>query len=287
MMLLLDAALHSFVLGTAVWIALKAIRADNPHVEMMVWQLVLVGSLVMPLLLPWTTVRLPDWPRPALTDDRSDNTFVPHAEQQPAAAPHVPDAGTARPEPSAPSADPAPLPAGSPAEKSNSATPGPLLAASDWMMLVTGLYVLISGTLLLQLLTGIVLILRLSRTARPFRADWTAGAHVRVSPSVIMPVTFASTILLPVDCETWDALKQRAVMSHEKSHIDRNDFYWRLLAALHRVLFWFNPLAWWLVHRLGELMEMLSDDAAIEQLEDAPAYAEILLDVARNVRALR
>jgi hypothetical protein len=52
-------------------------------------------------------------------------------------------------------------------------------------------------------------------------------------------------------------------------------------------VFWFNPLAWSLVRRLGELMEMLSDDAAIEVLGDAPAYAEILLDVAGNVRPTR
>jgi hypothetical protein len=102
-----------------------------------------------------------------------------------------------------------------------------------------------------------------------------------------MPVTFASTILLPDDCESWPELKQRAAMSHEKSHIERNDFYWLLLAALYRALFWFNPLAWQLARRLGELMEMLSDDAAIEDLGDAPAYAEILLDVARNVRPTR
>jgi beta-lactamase regulating signal transducer with metallopeptidase domain len=73
-------------------------------------------------------------------------------------------------------------------------------------------------------------------------------------------------------------------MSHEKSHVERHDFYWLLLAALHRVVFWFNPLAWWLVRRLGELMEMVSDDTAIEELGDAPAYAEILLDVAVNMR---
>jgi beta-lactamase regulating signal transducer with metallopeptidase domain len=155
------------------------------------------------------------------------------------------------------------------------------------MALVTGLYVLISGALLLRLLAGIVLVFRLSRAARLFSTDWTAGAHVRVSSSVAMPVTFASTILLPNDCASWPELKQRAVMSHEKSHIQRNDFYWLLLAALYRALFWFNPLAWRLARRLGELMEMLSDDAAIEDLGNAPAYAEILLDVARNVQPTR
>jgi hypothetical protein len=93
-------------------------------------------------------------------------------------------------------------PAGSPADNSTGATPRPFLTAPGWRVLVAGVSVLISGALLLQLLAGIVLIFRLSRAARPLRADWTAGAHVRVSESVAMPVTFASTILLPADCES-------------------------------------------------------------------------------------
>jgi hypothetical protein len=34
MMLLVEAALHSFALGAAACIGLKAFRAENPHVEM-------------------------------------------------------------------------------------------------------------------------------------------------------------------------------------------------------------------------------------------------------------
>jgi hypothetical protein len=255
--------------------------------EMMVWKLVLVSSLATPLLLPWTTVRLPDWPLPALTDDGLGSAPAPQAEQQLVAARHISDDGAARPDRSTPSPNPVALPGSPPVGGSMGATPRPFLAVPDWMMLFTGLYLLVSGVLMLQLLTGIVLIFRLSRTARPFRADWTVGTHVRVSESIAMPVTFASTIVLPADCQSWPPLKRRAVMSHEKSHIGRNDFYWLLLAALNRVVFWFNPLTWLLMRRLGELMEMLSDDAAIEALEDAPAYAEILLDVAGNVRPTR
>jgi len=55
-----------------------------------------------------------------------------------------------------------------------------------------------------------------------------------------------------------------------------------LLAALNRAVFWFNPLAWWQSIRLAELAEIISDDAALEALEDRPRYAGILLDVARR-----
>ena len=45
-------------------------------------------------------------------------------------------------------------------------------------------------------------------------------------------------------------------------------------------MFWFNPFAWWQFARLAELAEIISDDAALEALEDRPHYAGILLDVA-------
>jgi putative ABC transport system substrate-binding protein len=99
-----------------------------------------------------------------------------------------------------------------------------------------------------------------------------------------MPVTIGSTILLPADCPDWSAVKRSAVLAHENSHVACGDFLILLLAVLHRAVFWFNPLSWWLLRRLAELAEAISDDAAIEVLGDRPAYAAILLDVARDVR---
>jgi hypothetical protein len=62
----------------------------------------------------------------------------------------------------------------------------------------------------------------------------------------------------------------------------RGDFYVLLLATLHRAIFWFSPFSWWLLSELAETAELVSDDAAIEVLGDRPAYAEILLDMARS-----
>jgi hypothetical protein len=148
----------------------------------------------------------------------------------------------------------------------------------------TGVYLFVSGVQLLKLLVGLALLFRLARTARLLTV-LPAGARVCVSESVAMPVTFASVIVLPSDCETWSTVKQRAVLAHELSHVARGDFHTLLIASLYRVVFWFNPLSWWLLRRLGELMEMLSDDAAVADVGDAPAYAEVLLDVAAHVRS--
>jgi hypothetical protein len=141
----------------------------------------------------------------------------------------------------------------------------------------------VAGVLLLRLAVGLVLTWRMARAARPIRESWAAGADVRVSDVVGVPVTVGSTVLLPPEYVHWSPAMLRAVLSHEGSHVARGDFYVLLLAGINRAVFWFNPFAWWQLVRLAELAEIISDDAALELLEDRPSYAFILLDVAGNV----
>lgn len=62
------------------------------------------------------------------------------------------------------------------------------------------------------------------------------------------------------------------------AHVTSGDSYVLLLAAINRAIFWFNPLAWWLHGRIADLAEERSDAAAIQDIEDRPRYAEILID---------
>lgn len=264
--LLAESALRCLLLGAAVWIGLKLLRVRNPHVQMTAWTLVLVASLAMPALMRVVTVTLPDapvaqiaWPIEAIAPALPETVpqpVPPHAKER---APAVDDT--------------APSPLGVHADAS-------ARVRLDWRSLATGVYVLIAGVLLLRLVIGLVLTWRLARAARPVRAGWAAGVDVRVSDVVGVPVTFGSTILLPADYVSWSAAKRRAVLVHEGSHVAHGDFFVLLLAAINRVVFWFNPFAWWQFGRLAELAEIISDDAALEALEDRPRYAGILLDVA-------
>ena len=263
--LLVESALRSLVLGLAVWLGLKLFRLRNPQLQMMAWMVVLFASLSMPLLMRGLVVTTPapqqlvDIPR--LPPDRIADALTSAYLQ-----PEVPMFAAPAPEPDV--------------------QPPPRAAAHagiDWRNLATGIYLLVGGVMLLRLLTGVVLTWRRLRTARPIREPWAAAADVRVSDAVTMPVTFAATIVLPVEYTEWSALKRQAVLSHESSHIARGDFYILLAAAFNRCVFWFNPLSWYLVRRLAELAEILSDDAAIEVVGDRPSYAEVLLEVASRV----
>jgi TonB family protein len=75
-------------------------------------------------------------------------------------------------------------------------------------------------------------------------------------------------------------------MEHERMHVANRDFLFKVLAHLHRAIFWFNPLAWWLPRELSSVSEQLSDDAAIRAVGDRTAYAAILLEVAGKSRPL-
>ena len=267
--LLLESALRLLALGGVVWLGLSLLRVRNPHAQMTAWTMVLLASLSMPVLMRCVTVTIPAGPPPSqLAQIVSASLNLPvEATRSPA--------GPAQPATAPPAAsDPGVIDRRSDA----------ISAAVDWRVVATAIYAAVAGVLLLRLLTGLVLTWRLARAARPLGDDWAGAADVRVSDAVGVPVTFGSTILLPPDCVEWSSAKQQAVLAHEGSHVAHGDFYVLLLAMLNRAVFWFSPFAWWQLRRLADLAEIISDDAAIEALDDRASYADILLGVASEAQ---
>ena len=245
--IILEAAIRSAVLVVVIWLGLRLLRVRNPHVLMAVWQMTLAASLLMPFLLSWPTITLPAATLPL---------------------PHLP------------LSEPAVLsvPSGLP--------PDPSSPVFDWRTVGSAIYGVITAALLLRLLGGVMLTWTLCRSATPIREDWTAGRDVRASARVNMPVTFLSTILVPTNYTSWDAVERRAVFAHESSHISQGDFYVLLLASINRAVFWFSPVAWWLQSQLAYLAETRSDAEAIADIGDRVRYAEILFEFGAKGRAV-
>jgi beta-lactamase regulating signal transducer with metallopeptidase domain len=256
-----ESALRSIALGCAAWLGMKLMRVRNPHLQMTVWTVALVVSMTMPLLTPWMRVTIP-------ADQMPAHLLPIVSADVPVIAPPMLLQG------SHVAASPADV--GAPEQGS----------VADWRLLATGAYIVAGGAMMVRLLIGLLLMRRVVSAARPVRDDWAAGADVRVSDVVRVPVTFASTILLPSESSAWSERKRLAALLHEGSHVTQLDFYVLLLAAINRAAFWFNPFAWWLHSRLADLAEIISDDAAIVGLDDRRCYAEILLDVASNHQRL-
>ncbi|MGO8732743.1 MAG: M56 family metallopeptidase [Terriglobia bacterium] len=108
------------------------------------------------------------------------------------------------------------------------------------------------------------------------------------SPAVVVPVTLGvwhPIILLPTAWRAWSEEKFQAVLAHELSHVVRKDALTRALAAIHRGVFWFSPLAWWLERHLASLAEQASDDAALGTMADRTLYAEVLLGFYQDLQS--
>jgi hypothetical protein len=257
---LAESALRSLVIGSVVWAGLNLLRVRNPHLHMTSWLMVLAASLLMPLLMHWTTLTITLDPLPVPEPKNLWPVNAPLPEPLRSSLPSGLDISVARGE------------------------LGQISQAMDWRAFATAIYALVAGVLLLRLAMGVYLTWRLVRAAQPIVEPWAAGADVRVSDVISGPVTFGSTILLPPQCSEWEVPKRQAVLAHEGAHVAHRDFYVLLLASLNRAVFWFSPFAWWQLLRLAELAEIVSDAQALEVLEDRLCYAEILLDLVQQVR---
>ena len=116
--------------------------------------------------------------------------------------------------------------------------------------------------------------------SRAHYSGLTAAPHLAESVLISVPVTMGalrSTILLPASWREWDEAKLDAILAHEVSHVARRDGLTQRLSLLHRAIFWFSPLAWWLDRHLADLAEQASDEAALSGGADRNDYARTLL----------
>jgi beta-lactamase regulating signal transducer with metallopeptidase domain len=172
----------------------------------------------------------------------------------------------------------------------------------SWQLTAVALYLLVASVLLGRFAVGFYFSRRLRLLSSPIRDG--QGLHflfeqarrwgVRTapglaeSPAVAVPVTLGwrrPLILLPLAWRGWREEKTQAVLTHELSHVVRKDAWTLALAAMHRSIFWFSPLAWWLERHLAALAEQASDDAALRAGADRVFYAEVLLDFFQDLRS--
>jgi beta-lactamase regulating signal transducer with metallopeptidase domain len=161
-------------------------------------------------------------------------------------------------------------------------------------VLADGVYLTIAFLLFVRFFVGIAFGFRLMRASRTVDeervvtrvAAFAKASGLRFIPRVgesefiSVPVTMGalrSMILLPADWREWDDVKLDAVIAHEISHVARRDGLTQRLALLHRAIFWFSPLAWWLNRHLADLAEQASDEAALSCGADRGDYARTLL----------
>ena len=284
-----DAAARSIVLGCFVAACLAAFRVKFVTPKLLAWRGALLAALAMPLLiLVCPAISLPI---PAL--DLHESNAVTVTEAPPTAV-----TNSAALEPEAGSATRNVLSVAP--ESGTTAAPAAVHVAPTarhevpWTVLAVGAYLAIALALAIRVLIGIRFGKRLEKTATPvddlrvlqILSAISVAANVdpipRLAESEMLSVPLMlgvrePVVLLPADWRKWDADEFAAVLAHEVSHVKRHDALVQRLALIHRAIFWFSPLGWWLERRLADLSEQASDEAALAGGADRTRYAETLL----------
>jgi len=318
---LAEPAARALVLGCLAAIVLGAFRVKRVSLRIFAWTTVLYGALAIALVgwvLPSVPLRVPAVPAlqayaqktKVVSSIRTVSAFVSLANNsqtpsttQHRAARHESPARAANVKnekglnAANVSADTRAIP--SPVAL---AVPPPQPRAIPWTVVIAGIYFTVAFLLFARLLLGLFLSHRLSRLStavadadtlrrlrfRAYASGLENVPHLAESELVSVPATlgvFRPLILLPVDWREWDAAKFDAILAHEVSHVARRDALTQRISLLHRAVFWFSPLSWWLDRKLNELAEEASDEAALGAGADQRRYAETLVSFFADLAA--
>ena len=295
---LIDATIKSFVIFAVAGLFGLILRRHSAAVRGLVWSLAIVGCLIVPLFsltLPqWEVGVLPSTPQGLEVDRWVDNRQPPTS---PAPIVSRPLPSTAA---SSTQATPTPIqPNTVTSEKSTSqsSTSGTGLASlhwTDWVVVCWAGGVLF---LLARLIVGIGAVWHLSARSSQFkgsiphiRPGWKRTVSVRRSDAVTVPMVwglFRPVILLPADADEWEPERRRAVLLHELAHSQRQDWLIQTMAQITCAVYWFNPLVWFAVRRLRTEAERACDDHVLNAGYQSTDYAQHLLDIVRNIKAVR
>jgi beta-lactamase regulating signal transducer with metallopeptidase domain len=311
---LANSAARALVLAGAAGLVLAAFRVKSTTARLFTWTATLYASLAMPVLqwvLPPVAVPVPAVFRsavfrsavsqsgvmrgPASASHSPSTAKVYLAREDAAAAPSLKAHRTGRPQVEAERIAPARENSLSSESSLHPSLPSSFLASVSWSMVATWVYFSVALFLLVRFAAGLAFGRRLLHglqmiddprvTPRSASHAQTLGLAsvplVAESELISVPLTLGvlrSTILLPAGWQEWDDSKLDSVLAHELSHVARRDALTQHLSLLHRAIFWFSPLAWWLDRRLADLAEQASDEVALSCGADRKDYAKTLLE---------
>jgi len=109
--------------------------------------------------------------------------------------------------------------------------------------------------------------------------------RVRLHPDAMSPCIaglFRPVIYLPSSSVIWPEATLRMVLLHELGHVARRDLWTNLASRFACLVYWFNPLVWWLRYRLMAQCEFACDAKVLAVGADPGCYATALCDVAES-----
>jgi beta-lactamase regulating signal transducer with metallopeptidase domain len=309
---LVNPAARAILLACGAGVGLAAFRVRAASLRLFTWTAVLYAALAMPLLgwlLPPLSIPAPTFFPQATEPVATEITGLPSSPIRVRSVAEASLAGSesAKKTPSPEAVKQISPPSSSLSQQARLHSTSPLAATTSssflgsshlsslrWSAVAAGIYLAVALLLLIRLVVGLIFARRLIQASQPIReprvtqklacSAYPSGLsfvpQVAESEFISVPVTMGAlrpTILLPAGWREWDHRKLDAVVAHELSHVARRDALTQRLSLLHRAIFWFSPLAWWLDRHLADMAEQASDEAALSSGTDRNDYARTLL----------
>jgi len=321
--LLASPAARALALAGAAGLGLAIFRVRSTSMRLFTWTMVLCGALAMPLLeqmLPPLPVPMP-FPEYSHLQFAAAQPVSQESQVSQAFSTLDPDATSTSSIAGKPAVvessaetigrDGASIHAG----RNSPPSEGVILAAArhagsspslwssvSWGAIAAAIYPIVTLILFVRFLVGLAFSRRLTNASqsidesrvtlrlasRAYASGIASVPQAAESELISVPVTMGvlrPMILFPSGWREWDDAKLDAVVAHEVSHVARRDALTQRLSLMHRVIFWFSPLAWWLDRHLADLAEQASDEAALSCGADRKAYARTLLEFFEALRA--
>lgn len=114
-----------------------------------------------------------------------------------------------------------------------------------------------------------------------------ATIEIKSTAELTTPLTFGwwrPTLIVPVAVlQRSTPAERRAIVLHELTHIQRQDFAWMIILHTVQSLYWFHPLMWWFAGKFTATQEEVCDAICVSEF-GARTYSEALVNVARTTR---
>ncbi len=132
-------------------------------------------------------------------------------------------------------------------------------SAIDKFAILTWIYLLIAGMLLIYFIVGLWSIAKLILKSTPTTID---GITIRLTKEK-GSFTFLNWIFIPEEAVT--DKEHRAIIQHELAHVKQCHSLDILLVNIFRVFCWFLPSAWWLQKEMHKIHEYEADRIALKR----------------------
>jgi beta-lactamase regulating signal transducer with metallopeptidase domain len=115
--------------------------------------------------------------------------------------------------------------------------------------------------------------------------------RLRLCNQPIGPAVFGIVrpiLILPEEMLQYTGLRQiQPILAHEMLHLRRNDPLIFGLQFLSQAIWWFHPLVWWMNRKINRVREVCCDAEVLASRQCEPIdYAQMLIDLARRRRLL-